>query len=472
VTDLPDDIPSYDEFAALFRRVAPEVQDEAAGILHAKTGEYVWTPNPGPQAAAYDCLADELFYGGQAGGGKTELGIGLALTRHRRSLILRRFSRDAQKLVERIREILGSREGYNLQLQRWRLLLPDGSDERLIQFAGCEHEEDKQRFKGDPHDLICVGRGTPVLLSDGSYLPVEQLIPGQLVQTLEGPRRLRRVYPVQHKPCVEVVARDINGRELGRQIQSVTHSVLTDRGWLSAAGLADAYGPNLFCKSGKFLGSLRRMLRLTAQRLLRKCHHHVRIAGLAPQAWGRRIGGAACAFAAPGFPGNDCAVSGDERQAPLQPALSCIPPVHRAPSFRSNERAAVNSFPGCERSDAQISSLLAGWPGRCGSYIRRYGARIPRSMGFWNALVDAPRCLLLRDVAERPIPSHLRADASVQTQTHNRPRCTYPHPYRRETRLVGRVGSILGATLEITPIGDHDVFDLHVEEVNHYITSG
>jgi len=67
MTDLPDDIPSYDELAALFRRAAPEVQDEAARILLANTGEYVWTANSGPQAAAYDRRADELFYGGQDG---------------------------------------------------------------------------------------------------------------------------------------------------------------------------------------------------------------------------------------------------------------------------------------------------------------------------------------------------------------------------------------------------------------------
>jgi len=36
MTDLPDDIPSYDELAALFRRVAPEVRNEAAGILLAR----------------------------------------------------------------------------------------------------------------------------------------------------------------------------------------------------------------------------------------------------------------------------------------------------------------------------------------------------------------------------------------------------------------------------------------------------
>jgi hypothetical protein len=46
---------------------------------------------------------------------------GLALTEHRRSLILRRINKDAVKLVERAEEIVGHRNGYNGQLQRWKL---------------------------------------------------------------------------------------------------------------------------------------------------------------------------------------------------------------------------------------------------------------------------------------------------------------------------------------------------------------
>jgi hypothetical protein len=38
-----------------------------------------------------------------------------------RSLILRRIHKDAVKLVERVAEILGNRDGYNGQLQRWKL---------------------------------------------------------------------------------------------------------------------------------------------------------------------------------------------------------------------------------------------------------------------------------------------------------------------------------------------------------------
>jgi hypothetical protein len=75
-----------------------------------------WVPNVGPQTEAYYCEADEIFYGGEAGGGKTDLGVGLALTQHKRSLILRRINKDALKIKPRIEEILGSDNGYNLAI--------------------------------------------------------------------------------------------------------------------------------------------------------------------------------------------------------------------------------------------------------------------------------------------------------------------------------------------------------------------
>lgn len=107
-----------------------------------------WCPNPGPQTVAFFCQADELFYGGEAGGGKTDLAIGLALTEHERSLILREFNEDARSLGERLLQIVGSDDGWNGQYLRYK------DDERLVEFAGVPNEKDKQRHKGDPHDLI------------------------------------------------------------------------------------------------------------------------------------------------------------------------------------------------------------------------------------------------------------------------------------------------------------------------------
>ncbi len=49
----------------------------------------VWIPQPGPQTLAYVSEADLLLYGGAAGGGKTDLIVGLGLTRHKRVGIFR-----------------------------------------------------------------------------------------------------------------------------------------------------------------------------------------------------------------------------------------------------------------------------------------------------------------------------------------------------------------------------------------------
>lgn len=152
-----------DELLAKVRAGGDSTKEAAALALKA-TADLPWVPNLGPQSDAYFTLADETFYGGQAGGGKTDLGLGLAITGHQRSLILRRINKDAVKLVERASDIIGHRNGYNGQLQRWRF------GKRLIEFGGCEQEADKQRYKGDPHDLIVFDEGSDFLESQFRFI--------------------------------------------------------------------------------------------------------------------------------------------------------------------------------------------------------------------------------------------------------------------------------------------------------------
>jgi hypothetical protein len=111
------------------------------------TGYKKWVANIGPQLQALRTDADELFYGGQAGGGKTDLVMGLALTEHQNSLILRRTNKEAEKLPVRLEEILGHNDGLNRSTGTWRV------EDRIIDMGGCQLESDKQKRKGIPHDL-------------------------------------------------------------------------------------------------------------------------------------------------------------------------------------------------------------------------------------------------------------------------------------------------------------------------------
>lgn len=140
-----------DDIIGRIQDMAPEERAQAEKIARQATGHLEWCPNPGPQTDALNCEADELFYGGQAGGGKTDLLLGTALTQHKRSLILRRMNTEVPGLVERMKEIVGHNRGLkNSPPIIWRLLDPM----RLVMFGGCQHLNDRVKYQGVPKDFI------------------------------------------------------------------------------------------------------------------------------------------------------------------------------------------------------------------------------------------------------------------------------------------------------------------------------
>jgi hypothetical protein len=112
----------------------------------------IWIPQEGAQTSAWLTPADELYYGGQAGGGKSFLLLGLALTAHQRSVIFRRnFTqfKGGEGLISKAMELIAGQGHWSSRVNGF--LLKDG---RTLEFGGLEDLGALGKWKGRAHDLI------------------------------------------------------------------------------------------------------------------------------------------------------------------------------------------------------------------------------------------------------------------------------------------------------------------------------
>jgi hypothetical protein len=134
------------------------VKDRQAVISEAQraTKHMVWTPNPGPQTEAYFSEADCLLYGGEPGGGKSQLLLGLAFNNHQRSLIMRREYGDLERIIEDALKINGGRQGFNgSPPPRLRI-----SEKKVINFRAAQRIGDEQGTMGQGRDFLGLDEAT------------------------------------------------------------------------------------------------------------------------------------------------------------------------------------------------------------------------------------------------------------------------------------------------------------------------
>jgi hypothetical protein len=168
----------------LLTLLTPEEMAEFDKLL--MPARQLWTPLPGPQTAAFLTEASILGYGGAAGGGKSDLGMGLGCTQHLRTGIFRQNGTELTAIVDRLAEIVGSRDGLSEQKGIWRLERPDGVPIQ-IELGSFPRPGDERKYQGRPHDLLVFDEAQNMRQSAVRY------ILGWLRSTVEG-QRCRAVF--------------------------------------------------------------------------------------------------------------------------------------------------------------------------------------------------------------------------------------------------------------------------------------
>ena len=108
---------------------------------------------PHPQRLAQESEADILGYGGQAGGGKSDLLLGEARN-HWRGIVFRRVYPSLTALIDRSRQIYNPEgdsaldDTYNESLHRWRF-----DTGGILYFGSLQHEKDVLSHQGQPRDF-------------------------------------------------------------------------------------------------------------------------------------------------------------------------------------------------------------------------------------------------------------------------------------------------------------------------------
>lgn len=146
----------FDEVLVKLEKLADEKRVEIIDMAVVATQAMRWIPNSGAQTDAYFSKADCLLYGGEPGGGKSQLILGLAFNCHRRSLIMRRKYSDLGRIVEDALKIHGSRDGFNGSAPpKLRI-----NDDQQIDFGAAHRIGDEQDWMGKGRDFLGVDEAT------------------------------------------------------------------------------------------------------------------------------------------------------------------------------------------------------------------------------------------------------------------------------------------------------------------------
>jgi hypothetical protein len=190
-----DGMPDFDSmtFEDTVRFVEQLSDDEKRNMLESmKDKQPSLVTLPGPQTLCSESEADLTLYGGAAGGGKTFLAVILALTKHIRTLMIRKEASQLYAVQDEIEGIMGGRDGFNSQNGIWRLPNNEITDpygdkpSRQIRFGGLNKPGDAAKYQGAPRDLLLIDEAANISYEEFVFLTVWErtAVEGQRTRTI------------------------------------------------------------------------------------------------------------------------------------------------------------------------------------------------------------------------------------------------------------------------------------------------
>lgn len=154
---------ALEEIAQRLQGLSPKDKAAVVAETMAATKHMKFVPLPGPQTQAYLSRADVLLYGGQAGGGKTGLLVGLG-QEHQRSIIFRREVTQTDGLEAFGKEIYGS-DCFNGSDLEWSF-----EAGRSLKLAGMKDADSWGKFAGRARDFMGYDEGGEFLVQQVASL--------------------------------------------------------------------------------------------------------------------------------------------------------------------------------------------------------------------------------------------------------------------------------------------------------------
>jgi hypothetical protein len=129
-----------------------------------KTQEVTWRPQAGPQTAFVHCTwADEVFFGGARGGGKTDAALGkllikaLQFGKGMRGIFFRRTYKQLEEVILRAKELY-SQHGATYKESSMTFTFPNGA---WVKLGYLDRDADADNYQGKSHtDIVIEEAGT------------------------------------------------------------------------------------------------------------------------------------------------------------------------------------------------------------------------------------------------------------------------------------------------------------------------